>query len=203
MAKGLVTDTYLTAIADAIRVKNGTSTQYKPSEMSNAIINLPSSSTIKVAPTSISFRNYTGTSLDLSCIDASNLTSMYEMFSDCTNLINLNFIGFNTSNVTRMDSAFYRCSSIVTLDLSSFDTSSVTTMKSMFYGCTALETLDISNFTFNEGVTLDGMFTNCGVNTGKNTIVYVKDETAQQKVLASQGVPSNWSTSNIIIKEVS
>lgn len=41
MAKVLVTESYLTGIADAIRSKNGTSDTYTPSEMSEAILNIP------------------------------------------------------------------------------------------------------------------------------------------------------------------
>lgn len=40
MAKVLVTDTYLTNVANAIREKNGETTTYKPSEMATAITNI-------------------------------------------------------------------------------------------------------------------------------------------------------------------
>lgn len=62
MAKGLVDEQYLTAIADAIRTKNGTETQYKPSEMATAITNLST----KARPNYVSFYRYKGTSLDIS-----------------------------------------------------------------------------------------------------------------------------------------
>lgn len=42
MANVLVQDTSLTAIADAIRTKNGETTQYKPAEMATAIAAIPS-----------------------------------------------------------------------------------------------------------------------------------------------------------------
>lgn len=42
MANVIVNDSNLTAIADAIREKNGETTTYKPSEMAAAITNLPS-----------------------------------------------------------------------------------------------------------------------------------------------------------------
>lgn len=42
MANVLVQDTSLTAIADAIRAKNGETTQYKPAEMATAIAAIPS-----------------------------------------------------------------------------------------------------------------------------------------------------------------
>lgn len=44
MANVLVQDTSLTAIADAIRAKNGTETLYKPAEMASAITAIPTGS---------------------------------------------------------------------------------------------------------------------------------------------------------------
>ena len=46
MARVAVTDQCLKDIADAIRVKNGLTTKYKPNEMADAIENLPSSATV-------------------------------------------------------------------------------------------------------------------------------------------------------------
>ena len=43
------------------------------------------------------------------------------MFSNCLNLININFGSFNTKNVTTMKSIFFACLCLRTLDLSSFD----------------------------------------------------------------------------------
>jgi hypothetical protein len=47
MSKVLVTDTSLSAIAAAIRQKNGESTRYKPGEMAEAISNLPSGAVVE------------------------------------------------------------------------------------------------------------------------------------------------------------
>ena len=41
MANVLVSETYLTAIASAIRYQNGTATTYKPGEMAQAIKDIP------------------------------------------------------------------------------------------------------------------------------------------------------------------
>jgi len=41
VSKKLISDSILTAIANAIRTKRGTSVQYKPSEMANAILSIP------------------------------------------------------------------------------------------------------------------------------------------------------------------
>jgi hypothetical protein len=45
------------------------------------------------------------------------------------------------------------------------------------------------------------MFLNCGKNLTSPTIVYVRDQTAQDWVLnTSNGRPDTWTTANVIIK---
>ena len=248
MAKGLITDTYLSNIADAIRTKNGTETQYKPSEMASAI----NSISTKARPDYVSFYRYKGTSLDTSWLDTSNVTAMTSMFHDCGSLTTLDLSAFDTSSVTAMTSMFYGCSSLTTLDLSNWDTSSVTnmgtmfrrcgslttldvsnfntsnvtSMRHMFYGCSSLTTLDLSNWDTSSvtdmqsmfanckklteldisnmdltKANINNMFSNCGSDNETPTIVYVKDEASQQKVLSATGTPASWSTANVIIKE--
>ncbi|MBQ2196763.1 MAG: BspA family leucine-rich repeat surface protein, partial [Prevotella sp.] len=53
---------------------------------------------------------------------------------------------FNTSNVTSMWNMFSECSSLTSLDLSSFDTGKVTDMSGMFGYSRKLTSLDLSNF---------------------------------------------------------
>ena len=222
MAKGLVDEQYLTAIADAIRTKNGTETQYKPSEMASAI----SSISTKVRPDYVSFYRYRGTSLDISWLDVSNITNMGymfsscsnlttlgvsewntsnvtdmgSMFSDCRNLTTLDVSSWNTSNVTDMSSMFSSCNKLTTLDVSNWNTSNVTDMGSMFSGCNRLTTLDISNWDINNVTKSNYMFYECGGSLEAPTTVYVKDAAMQQWVLNTNNVPENWSTSNVIIK---
>ena len=69
--------------------------------------------------------------------NTSNVTSMYDMFSYCSNLTSLDLRNFNTSKVTNMQNMFYGCSGLTSLDLSGFDTSKVTNMQNMFKGCSA------------------------------------------------------------------
>ena len=58
------------------------------------------------------------------------------MFVGCENIININFISFNTENVTNMSYMFYYCSSLKNLpDISKWDTKNVTNMSDMFSGC--------------------------------------------------------------------
>lgn len=166
MAKGLVTDTYLTDIANAIRSKNGASTQYKPSEMAAAITNLPSGgSSSKIKPTFISFNGSQETSLDLSNLDTSLIISMISMFDSCRGLTSLDLSNFNTSNVINMMYMFNKCSSLTSLDLSKFNTNKVTNMSYMFYSCDKLTSLDLSSFDTTNVTNMNSMFYSCHLLT--------------------------------------
>ena len=58
------------------------------------------------------FERYTGTSIDglISYNDTSNVTNMYAMFYDCTNLTSIP--QFDTSNVISMSNMFFNCSKL-------------------------------------------------------------------------------------------
>ena len=56
-----------------------------------------------------------------------NLTDCSYMFAGCKNIININFIYFNTINITNMEYMFYKCNNLKEINnLSSFDTKNVT-----------------------------------------------------------------------------
>lgn len=79
-------------------------------------------------------------------LDTSNVTSMSNMFRDCTKLISIPPI--DTSNVVYMSSMFNNCVSLTTIP--PIDTSNVTSMNQMFLYCSALTTipqLDLSKVT--------------------------------------------------------
>ena len=93
--------------------------------------------------------------------NGSNLTKVYLMFNNCTNLTNLNLSNFNTQNVTDMGCMFYECSSLTSLDLSSFNTQNVTDISYMFYGCRRLQSLDLSKFNTQKVNNMQAMFQAC------------------------------------------
>lgn len=196
MAKGLVDEQYLTAIANAIRTKSGTETQYKPSEMANAINSMPT----KASPGYVLFYRYRGTSLDISWLDVSNITNMENMFGYCSNITTLDVSKWDTSKVTNMNSMFSSCNKLITVDVSNWNTSNVTDMGYMFSGCGKLTTLDISNWDTGNVTRSDYMFYGCGESLETPTTVFVKDAAMQQWVLNTNYVPENWSTANVIIK---
>lgn len=114
-------------------------------------------------------------SLDLfTYFNTSKVTNMRGMFHNCYNLAALDLSSFNTSNVTNMNCMFANCPGLISLDLSSFNTSNVTTMLNMFYDCTGLTTLDISNFDTSNVVDMMGMFINCSNLTTIKGVIDMK-----------------------------
>ncbi|ELT7848564.1 BspA family leucine-rich repeat surface protein [Listeria monocytogenes] len=101
------------------------------------------------------------TELDLSGLDTSAVTNMYNVFNRCRALEELDVSNFDTSSVTTMKSMFQYCELLEKLDVSNFDTSSVTTMQSMFDECQSLEILDVSNFDTSSVTDMTAMFQNC------------------------------------------
>lgn len=70
--------------------------------------------------------------LDLSLLNTSDVTNMYQMFKLCTNIVELDISGFDTSKVESMTEMFFDCESLVVLDLSSFRFNSIKSMRDMF-----------------------------------------------------------------------
>ena len=100
-------------------------------------------------PTSIKFTRATGL-VSVSYLDTSELTSMEELFYECTNLISLDTSGWDTSNVTDVKYMFYKCSSLTTLNLSNWDLNKLSTSAFdccdyTLDGCTNLSTIYMLN----------------------------------------------------------
>ena len=127
------------------------------------------------------------TTIDLSTLDASNVTTFKQTFAICHALTNLKLFktptisaqsfdhtfseclalqyldlsSINTANATNMDSMFIDCQALRYLDLTGFDTSKVTTMGYMFYNDAQLRTLDLSSFKTTTVTNMESMFRNC------------------------------------------
>ncbi|HHH5706882.1 TPA: BspA family leucine-rich repeat surface protein [Listeria monocytogenes] len=101
------------------------------------------------------------TEIDLSGLDSSAVTNMYNMFNRCSALEELDVSHFDTSSVTNMSYMFYDNRNLEVLDVSNFDTSSVTTMQSMFDECNSLEILDVSNWDTSSVTNMYAMFRYC------------------------------------------
>jgi len=90
-----------------------------------------------------------------------NLTDCCSMFENCKNIIQINFIYFNTSYVKNMNHMFHGCINLNNLDLSSFNTKNVTDMSEMFSHCYILNNLDLSSFDTKNVTDMSRMFYEC------------------------------------------
>ncbi|EKB5890577.1 BspA family leucine-rich repeat surface protein [Listeria monocytogenes] len=99
--------------------------------------------------------------VDLSGLDTSAVTTMWDMFNSCRALEELDVSHFDTSSVTNMSYMFYDNRNLEVLDVSNLDTSSVTNMYAMSEDCTSLEELDVSNFDTSSVTDMYRVFNGC------------------------------------------
>ena len=100
-------------------------------------------------------------SIDFSNFNSDKITNMCYAFYKCKNLSKINLANLNTQNVNDMSYIFCRCKNLINLNLSNFNTSNVTNMKDMFSWCESLLELNLSNFTTNHVTDMYGMFCGC------------------------------------------
>lgn len=101
------------------------------------------------------------TSLDVSNFDTSKCTSMFCMFYGLKKVTALDVSGFDTSKVTNFCCFASECNTLSSIDVSSFNTSNVTDFSYMFFNCQKLNNLDLRRFDMSKTTTLDGMFYAC------------------------------------------
>ncbi|MDN5966054.1 MAG: DUF285 domain-containing protein [Lactococcus sp.] len=94
----------------------------------------------------------------LTNLDTSDVTTMLNMFRDCSSLVTLDLSNFNTTKVTDIRDMFRNCTSLTTLDLSKLNTAKVIDMRGTFRACTSLTRLDLSSFDTSGVKTLDRLF---------------------------------------------
>ncbi len=89
-------------------------------------------------------------------------TSTLEWFYRCGKLESIQGLQYlNTSNVTTMKEMFRECTALQFVDLSSFDTQKVTDMSYMFFACSAMPAIDVSYMNTSNVTNMDNMFGNC------------------------------------------
>ena len=98
--------------------------------------------------------------LEITCTNE-NISSLENMFYDCSDIIFINLTDFDTSNIIDMKSMFAGCTSLESLDLSKFNTSNVEDMSVMFAECNSLKALNISNFDTSNVEDMSVMFAGC------------------------------------------
>jgi hypothetical protein len=184
MSKVLVNETSLAGIADAIRGKNGTSVTYKPSEMAEAIISLPTgggndipSETAVVAD----YWNYNGHNdwfINLKkpmkithTWTTSAVISLFDSAENTVDASHLTFIippGLGTK-------AFNKCAKLQVLPkIYISDQASGANCSYMFYGCSRLKSIpeDFFRLKNENGELLDGYFPYSFTSSGLNNFFY-------------------------------
>ena len=101
------------------------------------------------------------TSIDLSGLNASSVTDMSGMFNYCSSIKSINLLGMDTSSVTNMNSMFYNCTNISSIDLSRLNTSNVTNMSELFTECRSLKSIDFSGFDTSKVMDMSYIFYDC------------------------------------------
>lgn len=96
--------------------------------------------------------------LDVSCFDTTNMTSLAYTFK-CMSMEYYDISGWNTSNVTSLDSLFKCNINVKHLYLRGWDTSKVVTMEHAFDDCGALTILE-QNFDTSKVISVRRMFCN-------------------------------------------
>ena len=90
-----------------------------------------------------------------------NMTDCRDMFSRCTNIINIDLSSFNTKNVTDMSRMFSQCEELESINLTNFDTKNVLYMDEMFFFCKKLEELDLFSFNTEKVKSIKSIFNRC------------------------------------------
>ena len=99
--------------------------------------------------------------IDLSKFDTSKVTNMCKMFYNCTELKKINLENIDTSLVKDMSYMFAHLSSIKAIDASYLNTSNVETMLDMFASCVNVEAINVSPFNISKVKTMKGVFYHC------------------------------------------
>lgn len=170
MAKGLVSDTNLTAIANAIRSKNGSSDTYTPATMATAISNIPTSQVDETTALQYMLNNktnYTGIAAGLGNLTAiptftqpDGVKVFTGAFYGCTSLLDASSIDVSDGN--EFENMFRGCSSLTTLPTFPQSTGSSTysgKRAGMFYGCTSLTSAPSMDYAWFTDV--NSMFRGC------------------------------------------
>lgn len=182
MSKVLVNESSLTAIADAIREKNGLTTTYKPSQMGTAISNLPTGSidTGDIPETAFSldgncsYKFYGGT-WDWFCelygtqIDGVITTASHMFYnSDLATIPFELFLG--GSGYNNCDYMFFNCSSLKNVDMTIYTPNN---LEYLFYGCGIIKTinLNIQTTSYLNESSVTGYFTSMFANCKKLTSI--------------------------------
>ena len=119
-------------------------------------------STTKLVPLTLTFGNYTGNIIDATLIDTSRLTTMLNMFQNCSNVEELDLSSWNFESVTNMNNMFNGCSKLKTIKGEEIYAPNSTGFVNTFTGCSLLEDIPVINAP--RTTKLNGTFNQVGGN---------------------------------------
>ena len=99
--------------------------------------------------------------ITVSLILDESLNSMYCLFCDCSDILEVKFINFNDSSITNMDSLFQNCISLTSVDLSKVNTKNIKSMRYMFFNCKVLQLINLPDFVSSSATDVFNMFSHC------------------------------------------
>jgi surface protein len=100
-----------------------------------------------------------------------NENILKDLFYCIHNLISIKFIKFKNSKntkITSMENMFYNCTNLISIDISVIDTKDITNMHFAFIECNSLKTLDLSKNNFSNVRNAGGAFAYCNSLTSIN-----------------------------------
>lgn len=105
--------------------------------------------------------------IDMTTFDTTNMTSFRSLFNNCQKLETVTFGNYPTTNLGRIDSMFMDCSKLETINLSFIGEGYITYMNNAFDGCVKLKEINLSNFKTTAGISMNSntqnMFRNCSL----------------------------------------
>ena len=141
--------------------------------------------------------------VDLTMISPKNETSLNDLFSNNTNLININVSNWDTSNITSLVFTFASMDNLESVDFADWDVSNVNSLYSMFNSSINLKNIDVSKWDTSSATNMGWMFNRNNLkhldvsnfNTSKVTSMFAMFSGSQS---LTQLDISNFDTSNVL-----
>ena len=109
-------------------------------------------------PSKISFEEQKSL-IELNYINTSNLTSTYNLFYNCTNLIYVDLRNSDFSNIETIERMFTYCSNLLKIDgLNDINISKVHNMGGLFSDCVKIKELEVSNWDVSQVTNFGAVF---------------------------------------------
>ena len=89
------------------------------------------------------------------------LTSMFELFKNCRNLIEVDLSQLDATKLKNVNSVFENCENLVFTNFTLKNGTNIESMEDSFSGCEKLKSVDLTDLTPQKNVSVQNMFKNC------------------------------------------